>query len=164
VLVRKKDGTWRLCIDYKAPNKIIVLNWYPIPYNYYLLDQLKGVEYFSKIYIKSSYHHVPIEQIDVLKIAFMSKEVLVEWLVMPFGLTNSLETFMRVMDNILWPYTSYFVAVYLDDILIFSRTWVEHLQHIQKSPRHSMVAQVICLSRKMLIWHAEHPTSGIHHG
>jgi hypothetical protein len=123
VLVQKKDGTWRLCIDYKALNKIIVHNRYPIPRIDDLLDQLKGAKLFRKIDLKSGYHQVRIEQIDVWNISFKSKEGLFEWLGMPFGLTNAPTTFMILMDDILRPFTNYFVVVYLDDILIFNKSW-----------------------------------------
>jgi hypothetical protein len=131
VLVQKKDGTWRLCIDYWALNKIIVRNRYPIPQIYDLLDQLTGAKYFSEIDLNSVYQQVPIEYTDVWKTSFKSKG-LFEWLVMPFGLTNAPSTFMRMMDDILQPFTNTFVVVYLDDILIYNKTWAEHLQHIQQ--------------------------------
>lgn len=132
VLVQKKDGTWRLCIDYRALNKITVWNRYLIPRIDDLLDQLRGSKCFSKIDLKSGYHQVPIEQTDVWKTTFKSKEGVFKWLVMPFGLTIAPTTLMRMMDNLLRPFTNYFVVVYLDDILIFSRRWEEHLQHIQQ--------------------------------
>ena len=97
-----------------------------------LLDQLTGTKYFIKIYLNSSYQQVLIEHTDVWKTTFKSKEGLVEWMVMPFGLKNDPTTFMRMMDDILWPFTNNFVVVYLDDILIYNKTWAEHLQHIQQ--------------------------------
>jgi hypothetical protein len=132
MLVQKKDETWRLCSDYRALNEIIVRNRYPIPRIEDLLDQLTGGKYFSKIDLKSDYHQVPTEQTDVWNTAFKSKEFLFEWLVMPFGLKNSPATFMRMMDDILQTFTNNFVVVYLDDILIYIKSWVEHLQHIQQ--------------------------------
>jgi hypothetical protein len=101
VLVQKKDGTWRLFIDYQALNKITVRNWYLIPRIDDLLDQIMGAKYFSKIDLKSGYHQVQIEQTDVWKTAFKSKEGPSEWLVVPFGLSNAPATFMRMMDDIL---------------------------------------------------------------
>jgi hypothetical protein len=132
MLVQKKDGTWRLCIDYWALNKITVQNRYPIPQIDDLLDQLKVEKYLRKIELKSRYHLVPIKPSDVWKITFKSKEGLFEWLVMPFGLMNAPTNFMRLMDDILWPFTNSFVVLYLDDILIFSQTWEEHLHHIRQ--------------------------------
>lgn len=86
----------------------------------------------SKIDVKSGYHHVPIEPSDVWKTSFKVKEALFEWLVMPFGLMNAPATFMRLMDDILRPFTNSFVVEYLDDVLIFSQSWEEHLHHIQQ--------------------------------
>ena len=101
MLVQKKDGTWRLCIDYRALNKITVRNRYPIPWIDDLLDQLKGVKYFSKINLNSGYHQVLIELTSVWKTAFKSKEGLFKWLIMPFGLMSAPATFMILMDEVL---------------------------------------------------------------
>jgi len=100
MLVQKKDGIWRLYIDYQVQNKITIRNRYPIPQIDDFLDQLKGGKYFHKIDLKSWYHQVPIELSDVWKIAFKAKEGLLECLVMPFGLMNTPATFMRLMDDI----------------------------------------------------------------
>ena len=95
-----------LCIEYRALNKITVQNRYPIPQINDLLDQLKGVKYFSKIDLNSRYHQVPIETSAVWKTAFKAEEGLFEWLFMPFGLMNALTTLMRLMDDILQPFTN----------------------------------------------------------
>eukprot|EP00253_Pinus_taeda_P029478 PITA_29478 len=115
MLVQKKDGTWRLYIDYWVLNKITAHNRYPIPWIDDLLDQLKGEKYFSKIDLNSGYHQIPIEPSDVWKTTFKAKEGIFEWLVMPFELTNAPATFMRLMDDILWPFTnSFVVGVHVD--------------------------------------------------
>jgi hypothetical protein len=101
VLVQKKDGTWKFCIDYWALNKIIVRNQYPIPQIDELLDQIMRYKYFRNIYLKYGYHQVLIEQTNVWKTSFKSKEVLFEYFVMPFGSTNAPANFTRMMDNIL---------------------------------------------------------------
>eukprot|EP00253_Pinus_taeda_P024776 PITA_24776 len=132
MLVQKKDGTWRLCIDYSVLNNITAHNRYPIPWIDDLLDQMKGEKYFSKIDLKSGYHQIPTEPSDVWKTTFKAKEGLFKWLVMLFELTNAPATFMRLMDDILWPFTNSFVVVYLDDIMIFSQSWEEHLHHIRQ--------------------------------
>jgi hypothetical protein len=131
-MVHKKYGTWRICIDYRDMNKITIKNRYLIPRIEDLLDQITEAKYFSKIDLKSGYHQVLIEQTDVWKTTFKSKEGLFELLVMPFGLKNAPDTFMKMIDNILQPFTNNFVVVYLDDILIYSKTWTKNLHHIHQ--------------------------------
>eukprot|EP00253_Pinus_taeda_P008469 PITA_08469 len=105
---------------------------YPIPWIDDLLDQLKGGKYFNKIDLKLGYHQVQIKPSDVWKTTFKAKEGLFKWLVMPFGLINALATFLRLMDDILQPFMNSFVIIYLDDILIFSQCWEEHLHYIRQ--------------------------------
>eukprot|EP00253_Pinus_taeda_P021252 PITA_21252 len=119
---------------------------YPISRIDDLLNQLKGAKYFSKIDLKSRYHQVPIQPSDIWKTVFKAKECLFEWLVMPFRLTNAPATFMRLMDDILRPFTNSFVVVYLDDILIFIQSWEEHLHHfrqvLQTLSQHKLCANL----------------------
>ena len=111
-----------------------------------LLDQLKGTKYLSKIDLKFGYHQVPIEPIDVWNPTFKSKEGLFKLLIIPFGLINAPTSFMRLMDDILWPFTNSFVVVYLDNILIFRKSLEEHLQQIrhvlQTLQRHKICANL----------------------
>ena len=101
ILVPKKDGTWRMCIDYRCLNKISVKNKYPLPRIDELIDNLKGDKFFMKLDLKLGYHQILIESTNVWKTTFKTKEGLFEWLVMPFGLTNAPVTFMRCMEDLL---------------------------------------------------------------
>ncbi|KAL0560509.1 hypothetical protein IC582_000914 [Cucumis melo] len=131
LFVKKKDGSMRLCIDYRELNKVTVKNRYPLPRIDDLFDQLQGATVFSKIDLRSGYHQLRIKDEDVPKTAFRSRYGHYEFIVMSFGLTNAPAVFMDLMNRVFREFLDTFVIVFIDDILIYSKTEAEHEEHLR---------------------------------
>ncbi|GKB69746.1 putative reverse transcriptase domain-containing protein [Tanacetum coccineum] len=131
LFVKKKDGTFRMCIDYQELNKLTVKNRYPLPRIDDLFDQLQGSSVYSKIDLRSGYHQLRVHEEDIPKIAFRTRYGHYEFQVMPFGLTNAPAIFMDLMNRVCRPYLDKFVIVFIDDILIYSKNKKEHEGHLK---------------------------------
>ncbi|GJY90506.1 reverse transcriptase domain-containing protein [Tanacetum coccineum] len=131
LFVKKKDGSFHMCIDYRELNKLTVKNRYPLPRIDDLFDQLQGSCYFSKIDLRSGYHQLRVHEDDIPKITFQTRYGHFKFTVMPFGLTNASAVFMDLMNRVCKPYLDKFGIVFIDDILIYSKTKEDHEVHLR---------------------------------
>ena len=152
LFVKKKDGSLRLCIDYREINKATIKNKYPLPRIDDLFDQLAGSAVFSKIDLRSGYHQLKIREEDVPKTAFRTRYGHHEFLVMPFGLTNAPAAFMDLMNRVFEDYLDKFVIVFIDDILIYSRSREEHAQHLRSVLQRLQSKKLYAKFKKCEFW------------
>jgi hypothetical protein len=129
--VEKKDGTQRMCVDYRSLNEVTIKNKNPLPRIEDLFDQMKGASVFSKIDLRSGYQELKIRELDIPKTVFRTRYGLYEYTVMSFGLTNAPAYFMCLMNKVFMEYLERFVVVFIDDILIFSKMMEEHEEHLR---------------------------------
>jgi hypothetical protein len=130
IFLLKKDGTQRMCIDYRALNAVTIKNKHPLPWIDNLFDQLRGACIFSKIDLRFRYHQLKIRESDIPKTVFISRYGLYEYTIMYFGLTNALAYFIYLMNKVFMEYLDKFVVVFIDDILVYSKDEEEHAGHL----------------------------------
>jgi hypothetical protein len=146
ICVPKKDGTQRLCVDYCALNEVTIKNKYPLSRIDDLFDQLRGACVFSRINLRSGYHQLKVQECDIPKTAFVLRYGLYEFTVMSFGLTNAPAYFMYMMNKVFMEYLDKFVVMFIDDILVYSRSEDAHERHLhlvlQKLRDHKLYAKL----------------------
>jgi hypothetical protein len=130
LFIEKKDKELRLCVDYRTLNVVIINNKYPLPRIDILFDQLAGVQVFSKIDLRYVYHQIKIRVKDIPKMTFTMIYSLYEYLVMPFGLMIALTHFMYLINSVFMPELDQFIVVFIDDILVYSKSMEEHEDHL----------------------------------
>ena len=131
LFANKKDGLFRICVDYRRLNRVTIKNKYPLLRIDDLCDQLKGLSYFSKIDLRSGYYQLRIKEEDIAKTAFHSLYGHYKFFVMPFGLTNTPTAFMDLMNHVFHPYLDQFVFMFVDDILIYLPSIESHEEHLR---------------------------------
>jgi hypothetical protein len=155
LFVEKKDGTKRMCIDYRSLNEVTIKDKYPLPRIEDLFDQLRGANVFSKIDLRSGYHQLRIRPSDIPKTSFITKYGLYEFTVMSFGLTNAPAYFMYLMNNVFMDYLDKFMVVFIDDNLIYSQNEQEHEEHLRKVLQRLRDCQLYAKLSKCEFWISE---------
>ncbi|GKE36020.1 putative reverse transcriptase domain-containing protein, partial [Tanacetum coccineum] len=152
LFVKKKDGSFRMCIDYRELNKLTVKNRYPLPRIDDLFDQLQGSSVYSKINLRSGYHQLRVREEDILKTAFRTRYGHYEFQVMPFGLTNAPAVFMDLMNRVCKPFLDKFVIVFIDDIIIYFKNKKEHEEHLKAIPEFLKKEELYARFSKCEFW------------